>query len=307
MPPVAVVAPVPRTRVPPPPVPMAAAVAAVAVEGGAGEDEASDRAMYEAYVEARKQQLMQFQGSQRAPEGGAPGGDADGKDVHRIPTASVDAAPGDFQVEGGGGTAPASRPPSRQPGGGGGRPAVAPKSQGAPSPAPLQVSVSDGGGSSFMAPVGSSRRARQPDTTTLDFLVSRVRMGHITKSSPLQLALEFCGKSSFSLRHNEEKYNHLAEELVGLAYQHLRDRWVTVLKNAEPIDNKGTTKQPRLGSFEVELLWSDVNEEPRRTLLHSKLKARVFPSVARIVQDLTEALNTPTEEQEDSAMPELGA
>lgn len=32
-------------------------------------------------------------------------------------------------------------------------------------------------------------------------------------------------------------------------------RWVTVLKNAEQVDSKGTTKQPRLGSFEVELLW----------------------------------------------------
>ena len=49
-------------------------------------------------------------------------------------------------------------------------------------------------------------------------------MGHIGKSSPLQLALEFCGKSSFSLRHNEEKYTQFSQHIVALAYQHLRDR-----------------------------------------------------------------------------------
>uniref|UniRef100_A0A6T8NET2 Uncharacterized protein n=1 Tax=Hemiselmis andersenii TaxID=464988 RepID=A0A6T8NET2_HEMAN len=280
-----------------------AAVVAVAVEGGAGEEEASDRAMYEAYVQARKQQLLQGQGAQRESEM-VSAEDAEGKDVHRIPTAGADGAQGDDSTEGGTAVASASRPASRQPVGGIGRPPGVTKRQGAPSPQPLQVSVSDGGSSSFMAPVGSSRRARGPDTTTLDYLMSRVRLGHITKSTPLQLALEFCGKSSFSLRHNEEKYNQLAEQMVGLAYQHLRDRWITVLKNAEPIDNKGTTKQPRLGSFEVELLWTDVNKEPRRTLLHSKLKARVFPSVARIVQELKEALNAPAEDGDGE---ELGA
>lgn len=47
----------------------------------------------------------------------------------------------------------------------------------------------------------------------------------------------------------------------------------------------------------INAIFSDLNGEPRRTLLHSKLSTRVFPSVARIIQDLTEALNTPVELQ----------
>mmetsp|Transcript_48571 Transcript_48571/g.121257 ORF Transcript_48571/g.121257 Transcript_48571/m.121257 type:complete len:105 (+) Transcript_48571:872-1186(+) len=47
---------------------------------------------------------------------------------------------------------------------------------------------------------------------------------------------------------------------------------------------------------------SDANDEPRRTLLHSKLRTRVFPSVARIVQDLTQALNSPTDDGDRDEM-----
>ncbi len=47
----------------------------------------------------------------------------------------------------------------------------------------------------------------------------------MTKASPLQLAVEFCGKTSFSLRHNEEKYNDLAEQLVSATYKALKDRY----------------------------------------------------------------------------------
>jgi hypothetical protein len=53
-----------------------------------------------------------------------------------------------------------------------------------------------------------------------------VLSGVVNKTTPLQLVIEFCGKASFSLRHNEEKYHVLAEQLVTAAYRALKDRYV---------------------------------------------------------------------------------
>ena len=250
----------------------------------------SERALFEEYVETRRGQMSEsWEDGAREEEVGEVREKMSVRETHthRIPTGSnedgssygaplVDNTLSDANHHQEPPSRPKVRPPSAKVSSGG----ALRKKPASPEPPPPAI---------MAAPRG---RAKREVTDSLEYLASRVKSGHITKQTPLQLAIEFCGKSSFSLRHNEEKYNVLSQQLVTLAYKHLRDRWVTVLKNAEPVDDKGTTKQPRLGSFEVELLWIDQDGSPRRTVLHSKLKTRVFPNVNRVIEELTDALNS---------------
>ena len=41
----------------------------------------------------------------------------------------------------------------------------------------------------------------------------QVVRGHVTKTCHLELRVEYCGKKSFSVRHKEEKYTLLAEQV----------------------------------------------------------------------------------------------
>jgi hypothetical protein len=129
------------------------------------------------------------------------------------------------------------------------------------------------------------------DKGDLQYLREHVEAGHVTKTTALQLSLEYCGKSSFSVRHNEAKYALLAEQTAVEAYNHFKDRWMTVLKNAEPDERGESIKQPRLGSFEVDLLWVDSIGKPVRTRLHSKLASRKFPNPAAVMEALAAVLN----------------
>lgn len=207
------------------------------------EYEASEREVYDAYVEARRGQLANSMGEAR---------DAAGEALHETHTHRIPTGGGDSSANYSSDFSPSGETPSSEPTPARHRVQVRPASAKA-APRHQRASPDVVAAAPAAAPGG---RAKRESTSTIEYLASQVASGHITKSTPLQLALEFCGKSSFSLRHNEEKYNELSQQLVTLAYQHLRDRWVTVLKNAEPTDNKGTMKAPRLGSFEVELLWT---------------------------------------------------
>ncbi len=93
------------------------------------------------------------------------------------------------------------------------------------------------------------------------------------------------------MRHNEAKYTQLAEQLANVAYEHFKDRRMTVLKNSEVPSDSDLPKLPRLGAFEIELLWTDSSQQARRTMLHSKLQSRVFPNVHRIIEELAETLD----------------
>lgn len=147
-------------------------------------------------------------------------------------------------------------------------------------------------------PSNAFSATRRLDTSSIGFLRSHVVSGHVTRNTPLQVAVEYCGRSSFSVRHNEAKYTQLAEQLANVAYEHFKDRRMTVLKNSEvPLDSE-VPKQPRLGAFEIELLWTDSNQQPRRTLLHSKLASRIFPNVSRVIEDLADVLDPRPREDE---------
>ncbi|EKX31629.1 hypothetical protein GUITHDRAFT_149187 [Guillardia theta CCMP2712] len=139
----------------------------------------------------------------------------------------------------------------------------------------------------------------QLDPTSLDFLRTQVVMGYVSPSTPLHVRLEFCGKSSFSLRHKEETYLRLADKLSETLSSRFPGRPITLLKNVEM---EGLTvesrREPRLGSFEIDLLWLDKNKQVRRTQLHSKLESRTFPKIERIIDYLGHVLEDPIRQDE---------
>ena len=181
-----------------------------------------------------------------------------------------------------------------------------------PSSSPPSASPAPAGGAGADGSVdhggGGRERKRgrgQVDDAPLASLRSDVAIGHVTKTSHLELRVEYCGRKSFSVRHKEEKYTLLAEQVKAAAYDRFKDRWMTVVTcNGEAPVIPGTAGAPkaadvaghrkasaRLGAFEMELFWTDHDGKKRRTVLHSKLNSRSFPKVAQVLDELAEALD----------------
>lgn len=192
--------------------------------------------------------------------------------------------------------------------------------QPAPNPAPSSANppTAGGGGAGTNGVVysGGSREGdgnagkrgkSQVDDAPLSSLRSNVVSGHVTKTSHLELRVEYCGRKSFSVRHKEEKYTLLAEQVKAMAYERFKDRWMTVVTtNGEAPVIPGTAgahsyatseldghkkSSARLGAFEMELFWTDRDGKKRRTVLHSKLTSRSFPKVAQVLDGLLDALD----------------
>jgi hypothetical protein len=192
------------------------------------------------------------------------------------------------------------------------RSAAAPKRL-TPTPPQASPPPSGTGGGEGGADGGGGREGKigrrsksQLDDAPLSSLRANVVSGHVTKTSHLELKVEYCGRKSFSVRHKEEKYTLLAEQVKAAAYDRFKDRWMTVITcNGEAPVIPGTAGAPkaaeldahkkssaRLGAFEMELFWTDQAGKKRRTVLHSKLSSRCFPKVAQVLDDLAEALDT---------------
>jgi hypothetical protein len=173
------------------------------------------------------------------------------------------------------------------------------------SPAPAGGAGADGSVDSGGGGRERKRGKGQVDDAPLASLRSEVATGHVTKTSHLELRVEYCGRKSFSVRHKEEKYTLLAEQVKAAAYDRFKDRWMTVVTcNGEAPVIPGTAGAPkaadvaghrkasaRLGAFEMELFWTDHDGKKRRTVLHSKLNSRSFPKVAQVLDGLAEALD----------------
>jgi len=66
---------------------------------------------------------------------------------------------------------------------------------------PKQTLGSLGGGTEGSQPLAKSRGSGVPDASSLGYLRSNVVSGHVTKTSHLELKVEYCGRKSFSVRH----------------------------------------------------------------------------------------------------------
>ena len=58
-----------------------------------------------------------------------------------------------------------------------------------------------GGGTEGSQPLAKSQCSGVSDASSLGYLRSNVVSGHVTKTSHLELKVEYCGRKSFSVRH----------------------------------------------------------------------------------------------------------
>ena len=197
--------------------------------------------------------------------------------------------------------------------------AVAPPKHGGGVVGASVPSVSKHGSGDLDRGAGAERRKPDSETvreTSLADLRAAVVSGHVTKTTKLELRVEYCGRKSFSVRHKEEKYTLLAEQAKTAAFDRFKDRWMTVVTVSGEEGGVGGMPQPtlaqtakssntsaahthqvprkpaaRLGAFEMELLWCDALGRTCCTVLHSKLSSRVFPRVPVVLDALAEALD----------------
>jgi len=125
----------------------------------------------------------------------------------------------------------------------------------------------------------TKKKGSAVDISSLAYLRTNVVSGHVTKTSHLELRVEYCGRNSFSVRHKEEKYTLLAEQVKAAAFDRFKDRWMTVIAcNGEAAqipgapfasklaDNGHKMTSARLGAFEMELFWTDSTGKKRGTV-----------------------------------------
>ena len=125
----------------------------------------------------------------------------------------------------------------------------------------------------------TKKKGSAVDNSSLAYLRTNVVSGHVTKTSHLELRVEYCGRNSFSVRHKEGKYNLLAEQVKAAAFDRFKDRWMTVIAcNGEAAqipgapfasklaDNGHKMTSARLGAFEMELFWTDSTGKKRGTV-----------------------------------------
>jgi len=124
------------------------------------------------------------------------------------------------------------------------------------------------------------------------YLVKCVKEGSVTVQTELRIVIEYCNSEHYSRRHDIARYQHIFERVTAALNEQLRGRYFTISCNKESGSPHALNVEPRAGSFEVYVEWSDARAgSVNAVVLFSKLETMRYPNPANVAARLRAVLN----------------
>jgi len=151
-------------------------------------------------------------------------------------------------------------------------------------PSPAVTSGGDGLPAQQQGFVGNMR--------PFSYLVKCVKEGSVTAQTELRIVIEYCNSEHYSRRHDIGRYQQIFERVMSSLNEHLRGRHFTLSCNKESGNRNALDVEPRAGSFEVYVEWSDAKSgSVNAVVLFSKLETMRYPNPANVAARLRAVLN----------------
>jgi len=168
-------------------------------------------------------------------------------------------------------------------------------------PAPVDVrGISSAHSSARPSPAISSTGNDYPMQTQgfvgnmrpFSYLVKCVKEGSVSLQTELRIVIEYCNSEHYSRRHDIARYQHIYDRVTAALNEQLRGRHFTISCNKESGSRNALDVEPRAGSFEVYVEWSDARAgSVNAVVLFSKLETMRYPNPANVAARLRAVLN----------------
>lgn len=124
------------------------------------------------------------------------------------------------------------------------------------------------------------------------FLVKCVKEGSVTAQTELRIVIEYCNSEHYSRRHDIGRYQQIYDRVTASLRENLRGRYFTITCNKDSGNRNAIDVEPRAGSFEIYVEWSDAKAGVvNAVVLFSKLESMRYPNPGNVAARLRAVLN----------------